>query len=459
MTVLTAPIPFYDGIEKPQTEDESGWWLDLIRARLSRYEPLPDDAEERKLLLYRVAMELFGNPVSSEINDSFVNDREPTALDSLAKRLRDRPGTTPFTGSLVSGPTTFRVLPVDPEAAKRPRTVHNPGWYTLGEKIVLSVTRRPVGERIANEASIRFFPDDPAQPAPGEPYELKLPDGYNTWAAAWMRGGTALWVRDNNGLRSYDFSDPKAVRETQIDAENATTVPEPIRDALNNRRIESAAPPRTQPPATTRPAPTEDGAAAAPPDDALWKTKVPFRDIPVTITNWSEQKDGLRIGLRAVADDGWRIGRKVRIELWLHNPSTRDVSFKSNPGRADVGLSVIAKDSEGQDRFAEPGNVEMIAIPSACTLPAGYVAKVKDFALTFDASDNEERAWFSPKFRNLEPGRYKLRCIWSDAHPSVSAAADWTGDLTTGELEFTLAAYVAPEPAYSRPLPATDTPK
>ncbi|HSG68953.1 MAG TPA: hypothetical protein VLA12_00985, partial [Planctomycetaceae bacterium] len=127
ITFTTAAIPFYDGVEQPPTDHESGWWLDLIKARLARYEPLPDDAEERKLLLYRVAMELFGTPVSAEITDSFVNDREPTALDSLAKRLHDRTGTTPFTGSLVSGPTTFRVLPVDPEAAKRPRTVHNPG--------------------------------------------------------------------------------------------------------------------------------------------------------------------------------------------------------------------------------------------------------------------------------------------------------------------------------------------
>jgi hypothetical protein len=73
-----------------------------------------------------------------------------------------------------------------------------------------------------------------------------------------------------------------------------------------------------------------------------------------------------------------------------------------------------------------------------CVLPAGYVAKVKDFTLSFDAPDNKELAWIAPKFRELEPGAYKLRCVWSDAHPLVSGDGEWTGSLTTGEHEFTL---------------------
>ena len=88
-----------------------------------------------------------------------------------------------------SGPTKFRVLPADPDAAKKPRTASNPGRYTLGENARLVVSRRPVGARIVNEASIQFF-SGPGQARPGEPHEIKLPDGYNTWAAAWVRGGT-----------------------------------------------------------------------------------------------------------------------------------------------------------------------------------------------------------------------------------------------------------------------------
>jgi beta-lactamase regulating signal transducer with metallopeptidase domain len=253
VTVRTNPIPFYDRNEQPPSEHESGWWRDLIRTRLARYEPLPDAAEERKLLLYRVAMELFGTPVSAEINDSFVNDRGPDALDSLAKRLHDRTGTTPFTGSLVSGPTTFRVLPTDPDAANRPRIIHNPGRYALGGKIVLSVTRRPAGERIVNEASIRFYSDDPAKPAPAEPYEIKLPNGYDTWVAAWMRGGGVLWIRDKSGIRAVDFSNPAKVQEKSLEApQDLERIPPPILDTFHAASDRLDVAPRTQsPPAAT----------------------------------------------------------------------------------------------------------------------------------------------------------------------------------------------------------------
>jgi hypothetical protein len=152
--------------------------------------------------------------------------------------------------------------------------------------------------------------------------------------------------------------------------------------------------------------------------------------------------------MRVAADEGWRIGGKVQVELWLHNPSAKDIAFTANPGRSDAGLSVAAKDSEGNDHWAENGNVSIIAIPEHCVLPAGYVAKVKDFALSFDAPDNKDLAWFAPKFRKLEPGKYKLRCVWSDPHPSVASKGAWTGELVTGEMDFVLteAATQSPPP-------------
>jgi hypothetical protein len=217
--------------EKPDSEPR--WWLDHITARLSRHLPLPADAEARKLLLYRVAMELFGTPVSEEINAAFVADREPNALDSLAKRLARRPGITPYSGSLQSGPTIFRVLPADPDATTKPRIASNPGWYTLGENIRLDVSRRPVGERLTNKASILFFSPDPKADAPGKPVVIKLPDGYNTWAAAWVRGGKVLWVKQKSGIRSYDFTNPAQVKETTLDEPaNFGQVPKAILDAL-----------------------------------------------------------------------------------------------------------------------------------------------------------------------------------------------------------------------------------
>jgi hypothetical protein len=229
VTLTTEPVPLYDWNEKPQAGREPRWWLDFITARLARERPLPSDAAERTRLLYHVAMDLFGTPLGAEDRAAFIADQGPGALDSLAKRLAHHAGLTPYSGSLTSGPTKFRVLPPDPDAAKRPRTASNPGHYTLAENAVLAVTRRPDGERIVNEATIQFFSPDSGKALTGGSHEVKLPDGYDTWAAAWVRGGKELWLQEKSGLRRYDFSDPAKVKE---EAAEPDKVPAEIREAL-----------------------------------------------------------------------------------------------------------------------------------------------------------------------------------------------------------------------------------
>ena len=171
---------------------------------------------------------------TAEETAAFIADRfsRPRSIRWRSASLH-RPGLTPFTGALTSGPTKFRVLPADPDAAKKPRTASNPGRYTLGENIRLVVSRRPDGTRIVNEASIQFFSPDPTRPPPGEPHEIKLPDGYNTWAAAWIRGSTVLWVLQKGNVRSYDFTNPAEVKETTLEQPaNLEKVPRAILDAL-----------------------------------------------------------------------------------------------------------------------------------------------------------------------------------------------------------------------------------
>ena len=113
------------------------------------------------------------------------------------------------------------------------RTANNPGRYTLGENIRLIVSRRPDGTRIVNEASIQFFSPDPTRPPPGKPREIKLPDGYNTWAAAWMAVSNVLWVLQQGSVHRYDFTAPADVKETTLEVPgNRGKVPEPIFDAL-----------------------------------------------------------------------------------------------------------------------------------------------------------------------------------------------------------------------------------
>ncbi len=117
LTVTTAPISLMDWNEEEQLklDGEPRWWLDYIRARLARHLPFPDDQTARERLLYRVAMELFGTPVSAEINAAFVADKSPKALETLAELLFHRQGQPAWAGSLQSGVTKFRVTAADKE--------------------------------------------------------------------------------------------------------------------------------------------------------------------------------------------------------------------------------------------------------------------------------------------------------------------------------------------------------
>lgn len=222
-------VPLNDWNDDPRVLGESRWWLDFIAARLARETPLPADAAERTRLLDRAVRDLFGTPPTAEETAAFVADRKDDSLDSLARRLFHRTGVHAWAGPLTSASTKFRVLPVDPDAAKKPRVANNPGRYTLGDLIRLVVTRRPDGERIVNEARIQFFSQDLTKPPPGKSYELKLADGYGTWAAAWVRGETVLWLLQKGTVRSYDFSDPTQVKEMVVEEGKA---PKAILDAL-----------------------------------------------------------------------------------------------------------------------------------------------------------------------------------------------------------------------------------
>jgi len=244
VTFIPGPVSLYGRHDDLQSDAKQNWWLDFIKDRLSLDIPLPAEGGERRHLLDRAVRNLFGTTPTTEETAAFVADRAPDAFDALAKRLAQRAGVSQFTGMLQSGETKYRVLPADPDAAKKPRIANNPGRYTLREGVVLAVSRRPDGERLVNEASIQFSSPDPSKPVPGEPYKLRLPDGYGTWAAAWVRGGTVLWLQDKGGVRSYNVSNPAKVKE---DIAELDKVPREIREALRG------ALPQPAPPASVRP--------------------------------------------------------------------------------------------------------------------------------------------------------------------------------------------------------------
>lgn len=225
-------------LEGEEVTTPQNWWLKFIANRLSLDAPLPADAAERKRLLDRATRDLFGNAPTPEEITAFTTDSAPDALDALAKRLANRPGFETFSGSLKSGPRKFLVLPPDPDAAKKPRTAIGPGQYPLGGNVTFVVTRRPIGERIVNEAHLAFAPTDATKPAPREPHTIKLPDDYDSWLAAWMRGGTVLWVAQKgtdkkDSIRRYDFTNTGSVKETEITVLTPSDgLPQAILDAL-----------------------------------------------------------------------------------------------------------------------------------------------------------------------------------------------------------------------------------
>ena len=260
ITLLTEPIPFGDrdldgGAAAPVvSDDRNGWWLKFIQESLARRGPAPTEAQERERLVYKVSMELFGNPTDADITASFVADQGAAPFEALAQRLANSTLATPFAGWLRSAPTKFRVLPVDPEAEKRPRVANQPGTYTLPGDALLSVSRRPFDERIVNEASVTFYPKNPPPDITYESFPIDLPDGYGSWAIAWKRDRAFLWLWEGSRIRGFDLADPKQMKEVETDPKE---VPSDIAEALQNAISAADAGAKTKnaksPPAATRP--------------------------------------------------------------------------------------------------------------------------------------------------------------------------------------------------------------
>ncbi|NQT11224.1 MAG: DUF1549 domain-containing protein [Planctomycetes bacterium] len=268
VTFTPAPVSVRGQDDAARSSGEPHWWLDFITDRLRRDSPVPADASERERLLDRAMRDLFGTAPTPEETATFVADRAPDAMSALANRLAQRAGISPFTGALRSGETKFRVLAVDPDAAKKPRVATGPGRYTLGNRVRLVIVRKSIGKRRVNEANIVFFSPNAETEPPGKRREIKLPDGLSTWAIAWQRGSTVLWVARKGVLSSYDFTNPADVKETRIETADITNVPEQLREALRPA-LEGSGDASAQPAAT----PANTGAQAIPRQKHLFNDK------------------------------------------------------------------------------------------------------------------------------------------------------------------------------------------
>ena len=218
---------------------------------VDRESPLPAAADERTRLLDRVMRACCSPRPTPEETTAFTADASPAALNSLADTLAvRRPGLTPFTGGVDIRPHHV------PRPPRRPECRENPADRQRSRPL-RSRRERPArrlapscsAARIVNEASIQFVSPDPTRPASGKPHEIRLPDGYNTWAAAWVRGSTVLWVLQEGTIRRYDFTNPADVKETNLEQPaNLGRTPKLILDALRAKVDLFDVPPATASP-------------------------------------------------------------------------------------------------------------------------------------------------------------------------------------------------------------------
>lgn len=122
---------------------------------------------------------------------------------------------------MATGETIFKVLPVDPDAATKPRHAIGPGRYVLGDSVHLAVPQVTSVERFGapevrtKSAKILFLSPAPKVPSPHEPYEIHLPDGLANYAILWARNSGQLFVVEPGSVRTIDFTNPADVKETR----------------------------------------------------------------------------------------------------------------------------------------------------------------------------------------------------------------------------------------------------
>lgn len=193
------------------------WWLTFITQHLESDAPLPDDDKERGRILDRAVRDLFGTPPTTDEIKKLIADKSPGALTSLAQRLAERAGTQSVYGSLQSGPTSFRVLPVDPDAQHKPYLAIGPGRYKFDNGTTLVI----VGRGNVMDAKLEFSGED----AP-EPFPIQLP-ARGKWTIAWKPHMQAFWIAEKGVVRMVDISKPKEISELRLDGKFRIDAPNP----------------------------------------------------------------------------------------------------------------------------------------------------------------------------------------------------------------------------------------
>ena len=191
-------------------------------------------------------------------------------------------------------------------------------------------------------------------------------------------------------------------------------------------------------------------------DRVYAKSGVPLDEQSWPMPPWGVEKDGLSSGIRVMPVET-HVGGEVKVELWVRNSGKKDVKFNRCP-RADIGLRVIAKDSNGADHTADITSFDAYPVFLPLLLPPGYIVKVKEFTVRFDAPATDFPPWGVARFL-LPGGNYKLRAKWSDAHSHAAREGEWTGEIESAAVDLKVAATDAAATPAEQPKVAAETPK
>ena len=145
------------------------------------------------------------------------------------------------------------------------------------------------------------------------------------------------------------------------------------------------------------------GFAAA---DGYAKSGVPVGDLDAPMT-WSGEQNGLCLGMRIAEDADWRVGKEVKVELWIRNPGDKDAKFE-NCGRNDQGLRVLMTGKEGKEHEAGIADVFLELPIDKLLLPPAHAVRVREFSVVFLPPGSKPESE-NPVF-TLAPGEYRFRC-------------------------------------------------
>ena len=347
-------------------KDRVELWKIVVRQRVEREAPLPSSSADRELLIRRVTLDLFGESPTAEEIATFIADNAPDALAKLTARLQMKQRIETFVGQLPTGETKFRVIAVDPNAAKAPRAANRPGRYVLGDNIQLQVTQITTGEGSTNKATI-IFPDPKPEAARGpKPYEIGLPNGIGTYGIVWERGAGVLWVMQKDLVLKYDFTNPWQVSETRFAEGGMINIPEQMQGPLKKVfDVTVTSSPASESPKTTQQEP---------------------------ITAWGKEVGGLQAGLGFKAGENrvYRHGETATLVVRVRNVGQNDIKFKYYPTFLSENSPTVL-DETGK-RVSLRGNMLRIVrrdVPKEVNLAVGKEIELYERELRL-ASGNED---------------------------------------------------------------------